>query len=35
MTIRNQLREALAGLSLDNTPTPERQEKSYIWRYGV
>lgn len=28
MTIRNQLREALAGLSLDNTPTVERQEKS-------
>ena len=30
MTIRNQLREALAGLSLDNTPTVERQEKSYF-----
>ena len=28
MTIRNQLREALSGLSLDNTPTIERQEKS-------
>ena len=28
MTIRNQLREALSGLSLDNTPTVERQEKS-------
>lgn len=28
MTIRNQLREALSGLSLDNAPTPERQEKS-------
>lgn len=28
MTIRNQLREALTGLSLDNTPTVERQEKS-------
>lgn len=28
MTIRNQLREALAGLSLDNAPTVERQEKS-------
>ena len=28
MTIRNQLREALSGLSIDNTPTVERQEKS-------
>ena len=28
MTIRNQLREALSSLSLDNTPTVERQEKS-------
>lgn len=30
MTIRNQLREALSGLSLDNAPTIERQEKSYF-----
>lgn len=28
MTIRDELREALSGLSLDNTPTIERQEKS-------
>ena len=28
MTIRDELREALSGLSTDNTPTPERQEKS-------
>ena len=30
MTIRDELREALSGLSLDNAPTPERQEKSYF-----
>lgn len=30
MTIRNELREALSGLSLDNAPTPERQSKSYF-----
>lgn len=30
MTIRNQLREALSGLSIDNTPTVERQSKSYF-----
>ena len=28
MTIRDELRDALSGLSLDNTPTVERQEKS-------
>lgn len=28
MTIRDELREALSGLSLDNAPTVERQEKS-------
>ena len=38
MTIRTEIRESLAALSLDNTPTPERQEKSQfstmnnIWR---
>lgn len=38
MTIRTEIRESLSALSLDNTPTPERQEKSQfstmnnIWR---
>lgn len=38
MTIRDEIRESLSALSLDNTPTPERQEKSQfstmnnIWR---
>lgn len=38
MTIRTEIRESLAALSLDNTPTSERQEKSQfstvnnIWR---